>query len=70
MNADESLKDMVAKQAALDKLIELYGRAEEITKTKGVETLGEAGPEGEALAGEIADTEAALEALGGADAPA
>ena len=70
MNADESLKDMVAKQAALDKLIELYGRAEEITKTKGVETLGEAGPEGEALAGEIADTEASLAALGGADAPA
>jgi len=70
MNADDSLKDMVAKQAALDRLIELYAAAEQLTKAKGVETLGETGPEGEALAGQIADTEAALEALGGADAPA
>jgi transcriptional regulator with AAA-type ATPase domain len=70
MNADESLKDMVAKQAALDRLIELYSSAEELTKAKDVETLGETGPEGEALASQIADTEAALEALGGADAPA
>ena len=37
-------------------------------KEKGVETLGEAGPEGEALANEIAAAEAELEAAGGAPA--
>ncbi len=66
MNADESLQDMLAKQAVLDKLIALYEQTDTLTKEKGVETLGEAGPEGEALANEIAAAEQELEALGGA----
>jgi hypothetical protein len=68
MNADESLTDLVARQEALDTLIGLYEKAEVLTKEKGVQTLGEAGPEGEALVNEIAAAEAALEALGGASA--
>ena len=66
MNADESLQDMLAKQAVLDRLIVLYEQVETLTKEKGVETLGEAGPEGDALANEIAAAEQELEALGGA----
>ena len=65
MNADESLSNMLAQKEALDKLTVLYGRVEEVTKAKGVETLGEAGPEGEALATEIAQAEADLAALEG-----
>ena len=65
MNADEPLTDLVARQEALDTLIGLYEKAELLTKEKGVQTLGEAGPEGEALVNEIAAAEAALEALGG-----
>jgi hypothetical protein len=64
MNAEEPLSDLVARQEALDRLIGLYEQAEVLTKAKGVETLGEAGPEGEALVAEIAAAEAALEALG------
>ncbi len=67
-NADESLQDMLARQEALDKLIALYERSETLIAEKGVETLGEAGPEGEALANEIAAAEEELEALGGAPA--
>ena len=70
MNADESLQNMLDKQQVLDRLIELYGQVEELTKAKGVETLGECGPEGDALANEIAAAEQQLEALGGADEPA
>jgi hypothetical protein len=66
MNADESLQDMLAKQAVLDKLIALYEQTDALIKEKGVETLGEAGPEGDALANEIAAAEQDLEALGGA----
>jgi hypothetical protein len=65
MNADESLESMLAKQQALDKLMELYKRVEQVTTEKGVGTLGEAGPEGEALANEIAQAEADLAALEG-----
>ncbi len=68
MNADESLQDMLAQKAALDKLIALYDRSETLMKEKGVETLGETGPEGDALANEIAAAEQELEALGGAPA--
>ena len=68
MNADEPLTDLVARQEALDTLIGLYEKAELLTKEKGAQTLGEAGPEGEALVNEIAAAEAALEALGGASA--
>lgn len=68
MNADEPLQDLVARQEALDALIGLYEKAELLTKEKGVQTLGEAGPEGEALVNEITAAEAALEALGGASA--
>jgi hypothetical protein len=65
VNADESLQDMLARQEALDTLIVLYERSEELMKDKGVETLGEAGPEGEALGNELAAAEQKLEALGG-----
>ncbi len=68
MNADEPLQDLVARQEALDALIGLYEKAELLTKEKGVQILGEAGPEGETLVNEITAAEAALEALGGASA--
>jgi hypothetical protein len=68
MNADESLQSMLDQKQALDTLIALYDRTEILLKEKGVETLGEAGPEGEALANEIAAAEQALEAAGGAPA--
>ncbi len=70
MNADESLQDMLAQKEALDKLTVLYTRAEELMSAKGVQTLGEAGPEGEALATEIAQAEATLAALQGGGAAA
>ena len=65
MNADESLQDMLAQKEALDKLTALYTRAEELMSAKGVQTLGETGPEGDALATEIAQAEADLAALEG-----
>ena len=68
MNADESLQQMLAQKEALDRLVILYGQAEQLMTDKGVETLGEAGPEGDALATEIAAAEADLEAAGGAPA--
>ena len=68
MNADESLQQMLAQKEALDRLAILYGQAEQLMKDKGVETLGEAGPEADALATEIAAAEADLEAAGGAPA--
>ena len=70
MNADESLQNMLAQKEALDKLTALYTRAEELMSAKGVQTLGEAGPEGEALAAEIAEAEANLAALQGGGAAA
>ncbi len=68
MNADESLQQMLAQKEALDRLVILYGQAEQLMTDKDVETLGEAGPEGDALATEIAAAEADLEAAGGAPA--
>ncbi len=68
MNADESLQQMLAQKEALDRLVILYGQAEQLMTDKNVETLGEAGPEGDALATEIAAAEADLEAAGGAPA--
>ena len=65
MNADESLSNMLAQKEALDKLTALYTRAGELMAAKGVQTLGEAGPEGDALATEIAQAEADLAALEG-----
>ncbi len=68
MNADESLSQMLAQKEALDRLAILYGQAEQLMKDKGVETLGEAGPEGDVLVNEIVAAEADLEAAGGAPA--
>ncbi len=68
MNADESLQQMLAQKEALDRLSILYKQAEQLMVDKGVETLGEAGPEADALANEIAAAEADLEAAGGAPA--
>jgi hypothetical protein len=68
MNADESLQQMLAQKEALDRLVILYGQAEQLMTDKGVETLGEAGPDGDVLTTEIAAAEADLEAAGGAPA--
>ena len=68
MSTDESLQQMLAQKEALDRLVILYGQAEQLMTDKGVETLGEAGPEGDALATEITAAEADLEAAGGAPA--
>jgi hypothetical protein len=65
MNADESLSNMLAQKEALDKLTALYTRAGELMAAKGLQTLGETGPEGDALATEIAQAEADLAALEG-----
>ena len=62
MNADESLSNMLAQKEALDKLTALYTRAGELMAAKGLQTLGETGPEGDALATEIAQAEADLAA--------